>query len=72
PPYNAGNLPRVELVFECVDKAQLSAPAPNAAKSSKSAQLKKQLDDRILTEQEFERQRAKILAMRRPRGSTCR
>ena len=62
PPYILGNFPRVELVFECVDKPQTVAPITEISKYEKLAQLKKLLDNGTLTQQEFEREKAKILA----------
>jgi hypothetical protein len=64
PPYILGNFPRVELVFECLPKsgaAQASAPAP-ATKYDELASLKKLLDNGTLTKDEFEREKAKVLA----------
>jgi hypothetical protein len=62
PPYILGNFPRVELVFECVDKPQTGAPSIEMSKYEKLAQLKKLLDNGTLTQQEFEREKAKVLA----------
>lgn len=64
PPYILGNFPRVELVFECVPKAN-TGPAAGAVSSSKYdklASLKKLLDSGALTQAEFDREKAKVLA----------
>jgi len=62
PPYILGNFPRVELVFECIDKPQTAAPITEMGKYEKLAQLKRLLDNGTLTQQEFEQEKAKILA----------
>ena len=62
PPHVLGNFPRVEWVFECVDQV-----APNAASQASTdrlgqiERLKRLLDSGALTQQEFEREKAKIL-----------
>lgn len=62
PPHMLGNFPRVELVFECVEK---SMPAGTVTaddrKYQKIATLKRLLDDGALSKEEFEREKAKIL-----------
>jgi hypothetical protein len=63
PPHILGNFPRVELVFICVSKANLAA-APATFQDPtyiKLANLKKLLDDGVITKEEFEKQKAKIL-----------
>ena len=58
PPYIMGNFPRVEIVFVCTEK-----PAtPTGDKYAKLAELKKLLDSGALTPEEFEREKAKVLA----------
>jgi hypothetical protein len=99
PPYSLDNLPRMEIVFDCVAKAAVAVspptavPAPPAAatgatapvaaaapaaseppkpvrppssasdepKYSRLVNLKKLLDSGILTQEEFNREKAKIL-----------
>jgi hypothetical protein len=93
PPYSLDNLPRMEIVFDCVTKPAVAAPAvavsppaevpryappaaatsepakpvkpPSAAsdepKYSRLVNLKKLLDSGILTQEEFNREKAKIL-----------
>jgi hypothetical protein len=74
PPYLLGNYPRIEMIFDCVD--QLSPPAPAVAtapvpaipgdsdpKYTKLVNLKKLLDTGVLTQAEFDREKAKILAL---------
>jgi hypothetical protein len=88
PPYSPGNLPRMEIVFDCVGKPTLAASptreepkhikaaaptseSPAATKATSSASdepkfsklvnLKKLLDSGILTQEEFNREKTKIL-----------
>jgi hypothetical protein len=59
-----GNFPRVELVFECVPKSNTgpAAEAVSPSKYDKLASLKKLLDSGALTQAEFDRENAKLLA----------
>jgi len=62
PPHVLGNFPRVEWLFECT--APLATNAPNQQITDKLGQLerlKKLLDSGALTQQEFEREKAKLL-----------
>lgn len=62
PPHILGNFPRDELVFECVPKAaQPNAQPVDDIKFTKLSNLKKLLDGGVLTQAEFEREKAKIL-----------
>jgi hypothetical protein len=72
PPYVLNNLPRVEIVFDCVEKPALAASPtsedPKAAsatsedpKYTKLVNLKKLLDSGVLTQEEFNREKSKIL-----------
>jgi hypothetical protein len=62
PPYLLGNLPRIEIVFECVEKPQVASMAmPEDAKYAKLVTLKKLLDSGALTQEEFEREKGKFL-----------
>jgi len=63
PPFMFGNFPRVELVLECADKAVAGGAVTDGDKYEKLAALKKLLDGGALTQQEFEREKAKVLAM---------
>lgn len=63
PPHILGNFPRVELVFTCVAKPNLPA-SPSTFQDEtfiRLSNLKKLLDDRVITQEEFEREKAKIL-----------
>ena len=63
PPHILGNFPRVEIIFGCVDKPpSVVVPASDDSKYTKLANLKKLLDTGALTQQEFESEKAKILA----------
>jgi Short C-terminal domain len=61
PPYILGNFPRIEIVFACVDKSSATRPAVQDEQYTKLHNLKKLLDDGVITQDEFERQKAKIL-----------
>lgn len=74
PPYLLGNFPKVELVFECVESkhsiddtsSAILVPATPSATGSRDkyndlARLKRLLDDGALTQQEFQREKDKIL-----------
>ena len=61
PPFILGNFPRVELVFECVPKPGATQAAA-ASKYDELGSLKKLLDNGTLTKEEFEREKAKVLA----------
>jgi len=62
PPHVLGNFPRVEWLFECIDLPQPSAtPRTDGDKLSQLERLKKLLDSGALTQQEFEREKAKVL-----------
>jgi hypothetical protein len=61
PPYIFGNFPRVEIIFGCVDKRPARSPADNDSKYKKLVELKKLLDTGVLTQQEFEQEKAKVL-----------
>jgi hypothetical protein len=63
PPYILGNFPRVELIFECVDKAaSVGTPSGDDPKYTKLLNLKKLFDSGVLTQEEFGREKAKILS----------
>ena len=62
PPYILGNFPRVELIFECVEKPKASGSVPDTGKYERIAALKKLLDSGAITQQEFENEKAKLLA----------
>jgi len=52
----------VEWLFECIDLPQPSAtPRTDGDKLSQLERLKKLLDSGALTQQEFEREKAKVL-----------
>jgi hypothetical protein len=62
PPYILGNFPRVEIVFDCVEKpGSTAATAGDDVKYTKLTILKKLLDSGVITQEEFDREKAKIL-----------
>jgi hypothetical protein len=62
PPYIWGTFPRVEIVFDCISTpAVASTVAGDDPKYKKLVNLKKLLDGGIITQQEFDHEKAKIL-----------
>jgi hypothetical protein len=62
PPYILGNFPRIEIVFDCVDRPAAVGPtAGDDPKYTKLVNLKKLLDAGVITQDEFDREKAKIL-----------
>lgn len=67
PPYILGNFPRIEIVFAAIEKPK-EAPKPEAASTFtderfvKLTNLKKLLDSGVITQAEFDQQKAKLLA----------
>jgi hypothetical protein len=63
PPYILGNFPRVEIIFGCVDKVSaVSTAASDDPKYARLINLKKLLDAKIIKQQEFDSEKAKILS----------
>jgi putative oligomerization/nucleic acid binding protein len=63
PPHILGNFPRVELIFVCADKAATAGSSTfEDQRYIKLMNLKKLLDSGVITKEEFEREKAKILA----------
>jgi hypothetical protein len=60
PPYILGNFPRIEIVFVLVDKEPDKSQS-QLDKYSEIEKLKKLLDQGALTQEEFDREKAKIL-----------
>ena len=60
-PYILGNFPRIEIIFALVDKPNHASVASEHDKIGSLERLKKLFDDGTLTQQEFEREKAKIL-----------
>jgi len=62
PPHMLGNVPRTELIFECIDKPVFkSSDSNDDIKYTKLVNLKKLLDSGIITQKEFDQEKAKIL-----------
>jgi hypothetical protein len=65
PPYILGNFPRIEIVFQCltpaqkIDSVSVSVTDPNYMKL---VELKRLLDTGVITQADFDSQKAKILA----------
>ena len=62
PPYILGNFPKLELVFECVNKPGASNSVAVASKYDRLEALKRLLDNGTLTQQEFDEEKTKVLA----------
>lgn len=62
PPYILGNFPRLEFVFQCVDKPPTETSSNGRDKYDELVKLKKLLDDGALTPEEFNREKAKVLS----------
>ena len=61
PPYILGNFPRIEIVFDCIEKSAPLAATASDPKYSKLVNLKKLLDSGVITRVEFDKEKAKIL-----------
>jgi len=61
PPHILGNYPRVELMFQCVERSDAKTSSGDAGKYDKIAALKKLLDSGALTQKEFDAEKAKVL-----------
>ena len=61
PPYILGNFPRIEIVFALIEKSENTSPRPERDRYAEIEKLKKLLDQGALTQDEFEREKAKIL-----------
>lgn len=65
PPYILGNFPRIEIVFQCVTSAQKigsMSVGVTDPKYIKIVELKRLLDSGVITQAEFDSEKAKILA----------
>lgn len=62
PPYILGNWPRVELEFECLPKSQGASGSDQVSKYSRLTELKRLLDEGVLTQEEFEQEKKKVLS----------
>jgi hypothetical protein len=63
PPYVMGNFPRVEIVFDCVaHPASLALSTGDDPRYTKLVNLKKLLDSGVITHEEFNREKVKILS----------
>jgi hypothetical protein len=62
PPYILGNFPRIEIAFALIDKPrETNDIAPQEDKYDELEKLKKLPDEGVITKEEFEREKAKIL-----------
>ena len=61
PPYILGNFPRIEIAFTCVEKPVARQSPVQDDQYTKLTRLKKLLDDGVITSEEFDQQKSKIL-----------
>ena len=62
PPYILGNFPRIEIVFAVVDSNERQTQSTTwHDKYAEIERLKKLLDQGALTQEEFDREKAKLL-----------
>jgi putative oligomerization/nucleic acid binding protein len=62
PPYILGNFPRVEIVFDCIAVAAAATTVTgDDPKYTKLMNLKKLLDGGAITQDEFDREKSKVL-----------
>jgi exonuclease III len=61
PPYILGNFPRIEIIFVCLDDGKAQNRASDE-KYSHLVKLKKLLDDGVLTQDEFNVEKQKVLS----------
>ena len=62
PPYILGNYPRIEIVFALIDKPQeVNKVSPPSDKFDQLEKLKKLFDEGVITKEEFNQEKAKIL-----------
>lgn len=59
PPYILGNFPKVELVFNCIEKPKA---VTGGDQYTQLRNLKSLLDDHVITQDEFEIEKKKILS----------
>lgn len=61
PPHILGNFPRIEIIFGC---EEVGATQPESdSKYDKLARLKELLDDGAITQEEFDKEKAKVLRL---------
>ena len=62
PPHILGNFPRIEIIFACVGERIIEKPLnSNNGNYSHLRELKSLLDDGVITQEEFEKEKAKVL-----------
>ena len=62
PPYILGNFPRIEIVFALIDEPGQGTPdSAGGDKYDQLDRLKKLLDEKVITQEEFDREKGKIL-----------
>jgi hypothetical protein len=62
PPYILGNFPRIEIIFVCVDKEATQTTLAATDKYDRLTKIKELLDSGVLSQEEFETEKKKILA----------
>ena len=62
PPHILGNFPRIEIVFACERNDEVKSTVTNGGKYDQIKQLKDLLDAGALTNEEFEKEKKKLLS----------
>jgi len=62
PPHILGNFPRIEIIFACVETAEIYSSSDGNDKYEQLRELKSLLDDGVITEEEFEIEKKKLLS----------
>ena len=62
PPYILGNFPRIEIVFALIEPGDNSSPLPARDKYQRLERLKNLLDDGALTQDEYDREKERLLS----------
>jgi hypothetical protein len=61
PPFILGNFPRIEIVFDCIPQSTATTSTNGDPKYSKLVTLKKLLDEGVISQVEFDKEKAKVL-----------
>jgi hypothetical protein len=62
PPHILGNWPRIEIVFSCVTVASNTGSVAKPDKYDELRKLKGLLDDGVISQEEYDQEKQKILA----------
>lgn len=62
PPHILGNFPRIEIIFACVESSEVHSSTEGHDKYEQLRELKSLLDDNVITDEEFEIEKKKLLS----------